>query len=131
MKKRFRVRFHLGKGVNYKKWQVIDRHNGTHREYYDPEKVEIVMYKARLGNQPSTARRIFEGSNKTVCAWVDCDMVDINYLKSPSANLTDTEGLTQYKYNPRKNPHWFTDGDTNVDNQEFLKMTTKNKTIYG
>ena len=128
--KRFRVRFHLAKGPNYQKWQVTDNGNSSYREYYKPDLVEITMYKARLGNQPSAARKIFEGANKTVCAWVDCDMVDIKHLRANTSEQTDTEELTQYKYNPRKNPHWFTDTDFNVDGQEFLKMTTKNRSIY-
>jgi hypothetical protein len=128
--KRFRVRFHLGKGNNYQKWQITDMGNTLYREYYDPSIVEIVMYKARLGNQASTARKIYNGANKTVCAWVDCDMVDIVHVKSPHYQPTNTEELTRFKYNPRKNPHWFTDEDPNVDGQEFLKMTTKNRSIY-
>lgn len=129
--RRFRVRFHLGKGPNFMHWQITDKKSGMAREYYDPDKVEIVMYKAKLGNQPSAARKIFEGADKTVCAWVDCDAIDINYKKSPNFQPLDTESLTQYKYNPRKNPHWFTDTDFNLDNETFLKLTTKHNKIYG
>ena len=129
-RKRFRVRFHLGQGANYQKWQITDQSSTTYREYYSPDNVEIVMYKARLGNQPSAARKIFDGANKTVCAWVDCDMVDIKHLKSPNAEPVNVDGMTQYKYNPRKNPHWFTDDNFNVDGEEFTKMTTKNRSIY-
>lgn len=131
MKKRYRVRFHLAKGANYMHWQITDNNSKGAREYYHPDKVEIVMYKAKLGNQPATARKIFEGQNKTVCAWVECDAVDINYKSSPNFQPIDTQELTQYKYNPRKNPHWFTDTDFNKDNSTFRKLTTKQNKIYG
>ena len=135
IKKRFRVRFHLGKGANYMHWQVTDRgimsDSGDAREYYSPDKVEIVMHGAKLGNQVSTALKIFEGENKTVCAWVECDAVDINYKASKVFQETDVTNLERIMYNPRKNPHWFTDDDHNIDDKEFRKLTTKQNKIYG
>tara|TARA_R100001015_G_C4613568_1_gene169245 strand:- start:1007 stop:1414 length:408 start_codon:yes stop_codon:yes gene_type:complete len=134
--KRFRVRFHLGKGKNYKMWQVKDR--GVQRtpswvntEYYNPEKCNIKMYKCKLGNQESTARKIFEGDNKTVCAWVDCDNIDIEYRKDPKFREVEEHVLTHYKYNPKKNPHWFTEEDINCDGKTFLILTTSKRKIYG
>ena len=129
--KRFRVRFHLAKGKNYMHWQVLDKKNGFNRDYYDPENCNIKMYNCRLGNQVATARKIFDGANKTVCAWVDCDNLDIEYRKSPTFKDVEEEALTQYKYNPRKNPHWFTDTDFNVDGKTFLTLTTSKAKIYG
>lgn len=132
--KRFRVRFHLGKGKNYMMWQVRDR--GLNKsgvvatEYYDPDKVDIVMSKCLLGNQVSAARKIFEGANKTVCAWVDCDMIDVLYHTSPTYESEDVSDKTQYKYNPRKNPHWFTDTNFNCDGEKMPRMLTKGRNIY-
>lgn len=136
--KRFRVRFHLAQGPNFMRWQVSDRtdnpraNNGkAHKDYYNPEFCDIVMTGCKLGNRPATARRIFDGENKTVCAWVDCDMVDIKYKKSPDYQTPDTSDLINYKYNPRKNPHWFTDDDNNVDGATFNTLTTNGRKIYG
>jgi|TARA_R100000482_G_C5089585_1_gene130108 hypothetical protein len=136
--KRFRVRFHLGKGKNFMKWQVADwgpnLHKGNlspHKDYYDPDNCEIVMFRCILGNQPATAQKIFEGANKTVCAWVDCDDIDIHYKKDPNFEPLNEEGMTQYKYNPRKNPHWFTDSDPNVDKTAHKVLATTGKKIYG
>jgi hypothetical protein len=129
--KRFRVRFHLAKGRHYKHWQIIDKRNGFHRDYYDPDKCDIIMRKCRLGNQESTARKIFEGAHKTVCAWVDCDDLDIMYHASPTYEETDVQGMTQYKYNPRRNPHWFTEDCNNCDGEKMLLLTTKGRNIYG
>lgn len=129
--KRFRVRFHLGKGKHFKHWQVLDKKNGHYRDYYDPDKVDIIMYKSRLGNHPATARKIYEGAHKTVCAWVECDMVEIKYHSSPMYEAVDTSQLTMYKYNPKKNPYWFTDEESDVDGREFKVLSTKGRNIYG
>lgn len=89
------------------------------------------MRKCRLGNQESTARKIFEGAHKTVCAWVDCDMIDVMYHSSPTYKKPDTDDKTQYKYNPRRNPHWFTEDSYNCDGEEMLSLTTNGRSIYG
>jgi hypothetical protein len=130
MKKRFKVRFHLGKGKNYMKWQVTDHKNNFYKDYYDPEKVDILMYKCKLGNQESIARKIFNGEHKTVCAWVECDMIDIVYKGSPEYNESIIDGKNQYRYNPRIWPHWSSDDVKNADNMTFVKMQTKGRKIY-
>ncbi len=39
--------------------------------------------------------------------------------------------MDHYKYNPRKNPHWFTDSDPNVDKTAHKVLATTGKKIYG
>ena len=122
--KRYRVRFHLAKGENFMKWQVFDKLHGT-KDYYDPDTKSIIMRDCILGNQPSTAKKIFDGENKTVCAWVSCEEVSVvDTTPSPSK-------MTNYKYNPRKNPHWFCDKSNNCDNRKFKMMKTNKRKVYG
>lgn len=129
-KKRFQVRFHLGKGANYMCWQVKDHRNkGT--EYYAPSTCSLELTNCKLRNSPTTAKRIHDGQAKTVCAWVECDMVDVRYKKDPAFTGVDTKNLRKYKYNPRKNLHWFTSKQDNLDNKELKKMYTNNRAIYG
>lgn len=123
--KKYRVRFHLGRGKNYQKWQVTDRVKKTKR-YFDPSTESLTLINCTLGNQPSVARKIFEGENKTVCAWVDCENVITGGDTSSSAAV-----MTQYKYNPKKNPHWFTDDNANVDKTDHDVMVTLNRSVYG
>ena len=123
--RRYRVRFHLAKGENFMKWQVFDKLHGT-KEYYDPDTKSIVMRDCILGNQPATAKKIFDGDNKTVCAWVACDDVSI----VDSLSRIDHR-MTRFKYNPRKNPHWFSDASMNCDNRKFKMMITNNRKVYG
>jgi len=124
MKRRYKVRFHLGAGKNYMKWQVFDLKQ-NHKDYYDPDKVSLLMRGCELGNHPSTAKKIHEGANKTVCAWVSCDQVMV------VTNTPKLSELTHYKYNPRKNPHWFTDMQSNVDGRRFKTLITHKRKIYG
>lgn len=124
--KRYRVRFHLARGDNYMKWQVFDKQENT-KDYFDPESKSIIMIDCILGNNPATAQRILDGENKTVCAWVACDDV----MVVDSLPLSSTSGMTHYKFNPKKNPHWFTETHNNRDNMTFTKMITESKKVYG
>ena len=125
--KRYRVRFHLAKGDNYMKWQVFDKQNNT-KDYFDPDSKSIFMRGCVLGNQPSTAKKIFNGENKTVCAWISCD--DYQVWNSSTA-IVNPNAMTHYKYNPRKNPHWFTDTHDNRDGLKFDTMVTLKRAVYG
>ena len=122
--KRYKVRFHLARGDNYMKWQVTDLQQGT-KSYFDPDLKSIVMHDCTLGNHSKTARRIHNGENKTVCAWVACDDVAV------VDNIPLSSTMTHYKYNPKKNPYWFTDTHNNRDNMKFKIMITKNRKVYG
>ena len=122
--KRYRVRFHLAKGDNFMKWQVFDKLHNT-KDYYDPDTRSIIMRDCLLGNHATTAKKIFDGDNKTVCAWVACNEVCV-------VDSTPTIGkLTHYKHNPRENPHWHTDTLNNADNLKFKVMVTNKRKVYG
>ena len=123
--KRYKVRFHLASGDNYMKWQVFDLQEGT-KDYFDPEFKSIIMRDCRLGNNPATAKKIFDGENKTVCAWVACE--DVTIIDSPNSI---SKRMTHYKYNPKKNPHWHTQTCHNVDNLPLKTMVTHKRKVYG
>jgi hypothetical protein len=126
--KRYKVRFHLAKGDNYMKWQLFDLQTGT-KSYLDPDFKSIVMFDCELGNHASTAKKIYEGADKTVCGWVACDDVEVKDSSDVIAPVIN--GMTNYKYNPRKNPHWFTDTHLNRDGVKFKIMMTHNRKVYG
>ena len=137
-KKRFQVRFHLGKGPNYICWQVKDyglnraANNGrADIDYYAPSNVSLELTNCVLKNSEKTATKIFNGEHKTVCAWVECDMVDVHYKKNPAFSEVDTKNLRKYKYNPKKNIHWFTSKQDNADNKQLFKMHTNSRALYG
>ena len=114
----------LARGDNYMKWQVFDRQANT-KDYFDPDSKCIIMKQCVLRNHKQAALRIFEGQNKTVCAWIDHETYTVSDTLPPLARLTN------YKYNPRKNPHWFTDDSNNADNLRFKTMATNKRKVYG
>lgn len=121
-KQKSKVRFHLGKGPNYQRWQI---RTDKDVEYFDPEDVIIEMQGATLRNKRKTADRIRSGENKTVCAWVECDLISIK----PSRNHAAPKALSMVSYNPRKQPHWTNINMDDLDNQRFDSLVTYGRLI--
>jgi hypothetical protein len=116
---RIKVRFNLGRGANYMKWKV-QYPNGV-VEYHNPSETQLILNGCQLRNYKGVAKKIFDGGNKTVCAWVLCDEIEIitltttNYLKL----FTQFDLMfDRLKYNPRVKPNWVFN-DEIVDN-EFI-----------
>ncbi len=120
MKQPYQIRFHLGLGENYLKWQLK---NIETKEiiYIDPEEYSVKIKNARLVNRKSVALSIFKGSDKTPCAWIRFSSFSI---EPPSSTTGD-----YLHYNPRKAPYWKL-GNLNVDNSEFDDLITKGRLIY-
>lgn len=107
----FKVRFHLAKGPNYKKWQVTSSCGA--KSYHDPEKNELEMIGCKLKNNKKTAQKIFDGENKTVCAWIECDEIHIRNIKLNSTLHS------KIFYNPKKSPYWIDQNGQDIDNKQF------------
>lgn len=88
-----KIKFNLGAGEHYKKWQVKDGKNVFH---FNPDKVTLVMYDCKLRNHVETATKIFNGANKTVCAWIECSRLEV-------IEATSYVG-EQISYNPKLDP---------------------------
>lgn len=127
--KRFKVRFHLARGDNYMHWQVTDELNDF-KEYINPKKVSIVMYGCVLKNYPKRARKIYEGQNKTVCAWVECEHIDYVYDKAEVLDHDFARWAKRLTFNPRVHPHWQSEGEENLDNTEYTMLQTDNKMLF-
>ena len=116
----YKVRFNLSAGQHFMQWQVklYDR-----VRYYDPSSVTLVLHNCKLKNHAKTAQRIHAGENKSVCAWIECDHVEI---------LDPIEQSTfPICYNPKKKPYW-TDvsGRLNLDNLEFIKIVSTGRQLF-
>lgn len=105
--RRYKVRFHLGLGSHYRHWQVVGP-KGV--EYYDPQENSLTLLDCKLRNHSGVARKIHDGANKSVCAWVDCAEVFVSGVCNPP-------GLPLF-YDPRVAPHWRNLGGDNIDNAE-------------
>ncbi len=121
----YKIRFHLGRGDNFMKWQVKSP-DGT-VEYYRPEKRQLAMFNAKLKVQLGTSKKIHEGACKTVCAWVECDEIQV----LGQADLIKPSYSDFYvRFNPRHNPNW-TDRYSNIMNDEkFDLLVTEDRSLF-
>lgn len=124
-KNKFQVRFNLGKGKNYQKWKVS--YPSGEVKYLDPSNVVLSMENCKLVNHKGTAQKIYDGSNKTVCAWIEADNVVIFY-NIASIGLDISKG-DKVSYNPRVTPNWVMNGE-NVDKQVVGDLVTIDRTVY-
>lgn len=118
--KKYKIRFNLGRGENYLKWKVTSPNGGVN--YYEPNKVCLHMENCKLVNQQGTAKKIHDGANKTVCAWIESETVTIF---EPS-NIG--QGI-KVSFNPRVQPNWVCDGEI-VDKGRFDVLYTHESGVY-
>jgi hypothetical protein len=118
----YRIRFHLAAGKNFMKWQVKSP-DGT-VAFYEPSEVTLFMDGCTLKNQPNGAKKIFEGHNKFVVAWVEA--VDVTVVVLPIKNVMSTS--KKVSYNPAVAPNWVLDGE-NVDGTSHQKLFTSNRSV--
>lgn len=112
----YKLRFHLGAGINFQHWQVKGP-NGI--SYHKPDEVTIRAYNVTLKNAPKVAFRIYSGQHKTVCAWLQCENLQI----LPREDFP-IENLTYLNFNPRIFPHWTTGDGWNLDGKFVGEIVT-------
>lgn len=117
----YKIAFHLGRGVNFQKWQVKDVNNDA--VYVNPETHDIVMYDCKLHNQKGTSLRIFKGGEKQRCAWVECSRYDI-VIKS------DYTSDVEVRFNPRVCPTWIVNGISEQDGRKINTIKTNGRKLY-
>ena len=122
-----RVRFNLSKGKNFMKWKVYNpRYRNDIPHYVDPKKSQIRMINCKLRNQPGTAEKIFAGADKTVCAWIDCEWVQIGHGVAEPYKI-----VRELRYNPRVNPFWTaSDEEGNFDGYETPLIVAKGRSLF-
>jgi hypothetical protein len=119
----YKVRFHLAQGPNFQKWQIRSKNSVR---YIDPKKLSLIMWQCRLVNRPTTAKKIHEGANKTVCAWIVCkDFQICDTISMPS-------GWLQAKFNPKECTHWYIEDHPtiNIDGFNSPLIYTYDRKVY-
>lgn len=119
---KYTIRFNLSRGINFEKWKI--RYPDKTIEYFNPNDVTIIMEDCFLRNQKGTATKIFNGSDKTVCAWIESESILIKEVGDNKYEITD-----QIKYNPRINPFW-TMNDTNIDGVKIDKIISIDRELF-
>ena len=114
------------------KWQV--RH-GKEVRYFEPQDFGLRMVNCILKNKPSDAERIYTGENKRVCAWINCESVEIYYWDVSNTHTQDDSMVLetsseQIRYNPRVAPYWSDSDGNNIDNQHVDLITSDGRSLY-
>ncbi len=115
------------------KWQVTSNLNtgdGTGSKhvvsYVNPQENQLAMMGCKLSLQPTAAQKIHDGANKTVCAWIECESVQVLEVNRLKPNEQDY----RIKFNPRQSPNW-TDGYNNVvSGNEYEILFTNDRTLW-
>jgi hypothetical protein len=110
----YKIRFHLGRGDDFMKWQVKTLvSDGSYVvQYFEPEKYQLAMFDAKLKVQLGTSKKIHEGALGTADLVKPC------------------ENDFYVRFNPRNNPNW-TDRYSNIMNdEEFEILMTDNRSIF-
>ena len=92
-------------------------------KYLHPTDVQLNMHDCILKNYKTTAQKIFDGTNKTVCAWVLCKEIKIRTENFQS------ETQNKIRYNPRVQPNWIYDGEI-VDGKKFDNIISVDYGLY-
>jgi hypothetical protein len=121
MKRKFKIRFHLGQGENFMKWRVEDI-STKHVLFFEPNDFQAVASNCKLYNQKSASKKIHDGANKTVCAWIMAESV---FYEVDNKELSNGS----ISYNPRKTPNWIDNNGINVDNNQYDTIKIINKNI--
>jgi hypothetical protein len=128
MGKKIKVRFNLGRGENYMKWKI--EYPSGQVSYYSPADIQLILKGCTLKNGRKTAHKIFNGENKTVCAWVLCEDITVRY--SGFEQFDDPElKLSRLKYNPKRLPFWtMNDDDRSVDGETIDEIATVDSKLF-
>jgi len=121
----YKIRFHLGRGDNFMKWQVRST-DGT-VEYFEPEKYQLAMFNSKLKVQLGTSTKINEGACKTVCAWIQCDEFQpIGKQAGIKPNVSDF----YVRFNPRSNPNWVDMHNNILNDSEFNLIMSDDRSLF-
>ena len=119
----YKIRFHLGRGENFMKWQVKAP---GYVQYVDPTEHQIAMFNAKLKVQLGTSKKIHEGACKTVCAWVQCEEFQIIRNDKIKPNINDF----YVRFNPRRNPNWVDMQNTILSDEEYSLLMTQDRSLF-
>lgn len=115
-----RVRFHLAPGEHHRMWQISAKGGDT--RYVCPSDNQLVMRGCRLRNRRRAAEEILRGAHKMVCAWVECEEVEI----APTSAVGISSPVL---YNPRIAPHWV-DDNQDADGRSYPLLFTSGRGIF-
>jgi hypothetical protein len=122
------VRFHLGKGPNFKHWQIkiMQGRKKLGEYYYDPTYYQLEMLGCKLVNKVNKAKKVHAAGVKDVAGWVECEEVRIN-------NEIGVDNLEKLYYNPIRDIHWRRESDCGEfawDDSQYETLITQDRQVY-
>ncbi len=109
------------------KWQIkLSGHSIDEVQYVDPAEHQIAMFNAKLKVQTGTSKKIHEGACKTVCAWVQCDEVQIMPNDKIKPNVNDF----YVRFNPRHNPEWVDMHSNIMSGEEYSLLVSQDRSLF-
>lgn len=119
----YRIRFNLSRGVNYKKWKVLNVKT-KQVDYYSPDQFSFKLTNTKLCNRAVSAKKIFDGHSKFVCSWIECETVEVvecdNIGGFYMTNIyLDENIMVKINYNPRKQPFWTNNLNDDLDGVKY------------
>lgn len=121
----YSVRFHLGKGIHFRHWQV--KKKGSRPVYHHPDSASLLLVNCKLINKVNKARSVHKAGVKDVSGWIDCDEVSVLDDNFP------VDCLERLFYNPIVDPYWRRDsdhGDSIWDDSEYFSLITDGRRVY-
>lgn len=122
----YKIRFHLGPGENYLKWQIRGCDGSV--QYIDPAKYQIEIINATLINKKNKAKKIHAAGVKDVAGWIECENYHLHFTGEHPV-----EYYEQLKYNPIVRPEWIRSGDdytSGWDGHRFSCLITMDRSVF-
>ena len=120
------IRRDLKKGKTFGHWQISECKTrsklGKAVEYIDGTKYSLILKDCYLHNSVATAKKIHDGAYRERCAWIVCQSYEV-------VPTTDNINGTEVTYNPKKSPHYMSNG-VNIDKTEHSIIQTQNYKMY-
>ena len=87
----------------------------------------LLLVACKLKNRATASRKIFEGANKTVCAWIECDSVAV--IQATDSAWAVMDRANYYQFNPKHYPAWLNDHSEESDDKEIGIIVIDSGTI--
>lgn len=135
MNGKYRMRYYLGHGRNYNKWQLKFMspigNFALSTDYKKPGEFTALLHNCKLKSLESTAKRIFRADDKTLSAWIEFeDYTEIVAYDSIVKRIASNSSKL-YSFDPDKHSHWVSQDNDNEDGAEVDTILVHKKTLYG
>mgnify|MGYP000914467708 FL=1 len=121
----YKIRFNLGRGVNYKKWKIINPDKSV--TILDPNEYDLLLLNVKFYNNKKSSLEIYNGANKRVCSWIEAEEILTQVSSIPK--LVELNDSNQIRYNPREAPYWVFK-EENFDGKKLESVITSKNRVY-